>query len=203
LTALTLKNEKELSLVKRKRIDLKGKPYIRELNPLDQDQKDYKILWAAYLRGSFDLPEGIEKEQFYLEVDDLYNHCTRILIVEDKNKINSGDKAPIGLITEKSDGWNIQPYFEYFPWATKQNKLRMAVNYFRMMKNANVGCVELRVLEQDVPFFNRVTTYGVLFPYNHPLGNVRGGSKDGDLYLYQVRGKEAFNATIRKQSKTD
>ena len=88
MTVSLLKNEKTLSLAKRKRIDIKGKPYIRELNPFDPEQKDYKILWAAYLRGSFDLPEGIEKEKFYYEVDNLFNQFTRILIVEDKNKIN-------------------------------------------------------------------------------------------------------------------
>lgn len=202
MTALSLKSDVS-SLVKRKRIDLKGKPKIRELGPLDPEQKDYKILWAAYIRGSFDLPEGIEKEQFYLQVDSLYNDYTRILIIEDKNKINDGENAPIGLITERSDGWNIQPYFEYFPWASKQNKLRMVVNYLRMMKNSKIGCVEIRAMEQDVPFFNRVTTYGVLFPSGHPLGIIRGGSKEGDIHLYQVRGKEAFNANIRKQGKTD
>lgn len=199
--------DREKAKVKLRRLNRIGLPKIREFDPFDKEQKDLKVLWAAYMRGSFSaMPKNLEQYEFIEELERVYATSHNVLILEDFNKINHGKLAPVAILTEVIyDGWTLEPHADFFSWATSRNKLRCIVNYLRHARQLDgVGVCLVKCLKEDVLFFERVREYNVLFPLSRfdkefyknnedimqRVGVIRNGDPRGDLYQYSLMCRE-------------
>lgn len=187
-------SKKQIAKQKLMRLNRSGLPVIRDFR-LSGPRPDMAVLWAAYLRGGFDLGDGLTQEEFEREVELLLNTAYNFVVVEDFNSIANGDMAPICVIQEKFDGWMVEPHIEWFPWATKRNKLRTVVNYLRSLRSHEVyATVLIKSMKEHVDFFNGIIEYGVLHKLSQfndgklieQVGRIVGGDPRGDIYLYSM-----------------
>ncbi len=197
------KIDRRKAKAKLRRLNRIGTPVFREFDPLDKEQRDIKLLWAAYLRDSFpELPKGLEQWEFIQELERIYFSSSNVLILEDFNDIQPGKRAPVAVLTEHvSEGWQLEPHIDYFAWATPRNKLRCVVNYLRHARQMEgIGVCLVKCLRKDMPLFERVREYNVLFPLSrfdkefyksdddvmHRVGVLKNGDPRGDLYMYSL-----------------
>jgi len=174
------------------RLNKNGKPEFREAFPenIAQTKKDIAVLRAAYLRGSFNYwPQNMDLEQFKIAILDRVGHYDNAIMVYDFNALAGGDYAPVGLIVEFNDGWELTPHVEWFPWATNKNILRSAVNYMKSKTNdKNVGVLVVECLESAKNFYNHVCEYGVLYP----VARIKHGWPNGDKFIFSLSCAKAF-----------
>jgi hypothetical protein len=144
-------------------------------------------LWAAYLKGSFDLPEGLTQEEFVLEIAKRFRQYPLVWIVEDETKAFKAGRGQVALIAIKTDGWVYEPTVHFFKWATRKNILRAAVGFFQMVRHQkDVGCCLVRTIKKDFHFMKHMEKYGVLFL----RGRVPNGSPRGDVFVFSIDGKK-------------
>ncbi len=87
-------------------------------------------------------------------------------------------------------GWRIEPFCEFFRWATPRMRLRSVVAFLQMTHwQSSVGVCLVRSPEKWEKFFSKLRTYGVLFP----CGKIPYGTPQGHEYLFYVRGKGALD----------
>lgn len=164
-----------------------GKPDIREAQFFNEDgtpAKDTGVLWAAYLEGGN--PQKIEKEDFPDAVAKMLSGYSMAWLAHDRNGKFRDKYGPIGLVVAAYNGWELEPHFEPFPWATKQNKLRTVVAFLQMMKyDKGVGIVNVYALDAHKEFFKRISKYGVL----KFAGTIPDGDYRGDRHIFYIRGR--------------
>jgi hypothetical protein len=175
---------------KRDRLFRVSRPHIRPLELLNGETygKDMAILWAAYKLGSFGerIEQGLDQKAFanlFITISSGYNLGW---IIEDKNKQFKEGQGPIGLILAVYNGWELEPHFEKFQWASARNILKSFVSFLQMMRyDKTVGIVNVYSLKSSKNLFDHVCQYGVLrFAAKIPKGDVRG-----DRYIYYTHGK--------------
>lgn len=144
------------------------------------------ILWAAYKKGSFDMPEMTQEEfaDYWVSVAGEYQ---KRWLIEDENSNFSEGKGPIGVMMAVYNGWELEPHFEKFAWATPKNVLKGIVGFLQMMRyDKEVGIVNVYSLKRDAKFYKHVTNYGVLRYFDKiPNGDIRG-----DRYIFHTRGRK-------------
>lgn len=166
----------------RDRLFRKSRPYIRPF-----EDKDWGILWAAYKRNSFGLPEGMAQEEFMVALAPVLARHDSLFLIEDDSPAYQSKRGPVGLVGVFTDTWLIEPHADWFAWATKRNVLRCAVAWFQKVRHdKHVGACMVRARQKHEKFFTRLRRYGVLFY----VGKVPNGFEDGDMVLYSVRGKK-------------
>ena len=172
---------------KRDRLFRKSRPLLRPLQIYDGEKyhTDIGLLWAAYEDGCFyELPRGLEQEQFANEVEWL-SQSRELLLSEDFNSAYKSERGPVALISVSGDGWKIEPHVEFFPWSTKRNVLRTAVAFFQMVRYQKIGVCIVKALNGSTILFDKCKEYGVLFY----VGKIVNGDPRGDEYIYSIRGR--------------
>ena len=170
---------------RRDRLFKTSRPNIREMSLVDQQgyTKDMAVLWGAYQQKE-DNP--ISQQDFAYQVESQLGSYDRKWVIEDNNTFCSG-YGPVGIVYAKYNGWELEPYFEPFAWASKRNILRSAVSFLQMMRyDKEVGIVNVYSLKDDKSFFNHVSKYGVL----KYATKIPDGVEDGDKYIYYIRGRK-------------
>ena len=173
---------------RRDRLFKTSRPNIRELQLVDQQgyTKDMGILWGAYKQGSFKIPD-VSQEQFADYMMSEVQPYEKKWLIEDTNAKYSNGYGPVGMVCAAYNGWELEPHFEPFEWASDRNILRSAVSFFQMMRyDKDVGIVNVYSLKRSKSFFNHVSKYGVLkYATKIPDGDARG-----DRYIYYIRGRK-------------
>lgn len=167
----------------------KERPNIR---PIDLN-KDLSILWAAYKKDSFDnLPDEMTQDDFRSFFMDLASGYTAGWLIEDKNKSFGSGYGAVGLIFAVDNGYELEPHFEKFSWASNRNTLRAIVSFLQMMRyDKNVGVVNVYANDyNNLKYFKRLNKYGVL----NYVGTVPHGDIKGDRHIFYVRGKKRWAA---------
>lgn len=172
---------------RRDRLFKTSRPNIREMSLVDQQgyTKDMGILWGAYKEGSFDLPEG-SQEEFAQYMMQEVNPYDKKWMIEDSNAF-CGGYGPVGMMCGVYNGYELEPHFQAFSWATPRNILRAIVSFLQMMRyDKEIGVVNVHSLKESKRLFNHVCRYGVLtYATKIPHGDIRG-----DRYIYYVRGRK-------------
>ena len=99
----------ESAKAKRERLFKKSRPLVRLY-----EQKDNGFLWAAYLKGSFDLPEGLSQAEFLPAVAEKWGGFPLVYVIEDENKGFKSGKGIIALVPVWTDGWVYEPTVKFF-----------------------------------------------------------------------------------------
>ena len=142
----------------RNRVFRSGKPVIRELN-ID-DLKDFRWLWAAYLMGSFDLPEDLSQEEFTRKLLEILSFYQMAWIIEDKNAHFQDGEGPIALVAANFTGWKMMPHFTAFHWATPRNILRANVAFLHKMQyRKEIGVIVVSTQKEHRNFYQRLGKY--------------------------------------------
>ena len=176
---------------KRDRLFKSSRPHVRPLQLFEDGKgKDIGILWAAYKAGSFDIPQmpqDLDRDQFIDFMLDVISRYSKGWIVEDKNREFKEGYGAVGFILAADNGWELEPHFEKFSWASARNVLRTFVSFLQMMRySKEIGIVNLYTLETHKNLFDHVSEYGVLrYVGKMPHGDIRG-----DRYIYYTRGKK-------------
>jgi len=176
---------------RRDRLFKKSRPNVRPIELMKQGQigKDMAILWAAYQQNTFTdhIPDNLTQEQFtefWLDMASRYNAGW---MIEDRNPSFADETVPVGMMMAYHNGWELEPHFEGFAWATPRNKLRSVVGFLQMMRyDREVGVVNVHSLKKDKRFFKHVAKYGVL----NYLGLIPHGDARGDRHIFYVRGRK-------------
>lgn len=173
---------------RRDRLFKSSRPNIREMSLIDQQgyTKDMGILWGAYIQNSFDMPETTQEDFAGLMVREI-NPYQKKWLVEDANIKFSEGYGPIGMMVARYNGWELEPEFISFSWASPRNILRATVSFLQMMRyDKDVGIVNVHSLKKSKDFFNHVSKYGVL----KYAAKIPNGDERGDRYIYYVRGRK-------------
>lgn len=175
---------------KRDRLFKSSRPNVRPLELFDGDHysKDVAILWAAYRKGSFqDMEDGLNQSEFTEFILDIAASYNKGWMIEDNNSQYKNGYGAVGFVFAADNGWEIEPHFEKFSWATKRNVLRTFVSFLQMMRySKEVGIVNLYSLKDSKNLFDHITDYGV----TRYVGKVPHGDLRGDRYIYYTRGKK-------------
>ena len=174
---------------RRDRLFKTSRPNIRKIELFGEDGfgRDMGVLWGAYKMGSFrDMPE-MTQEQFAEYWVNVAAEYQKRWMIEDVNTKFSEGRGPIGVMMAVYNGWELEPHFEPFAWATPKNILKGVVGFLQMMRyDKDVGIVNVYSLKDTKRFFKHVTNYGVLrYATEIPNGDIRG-----DRYIFYVRGRK-------------
>lgn len=162
---------------------LKNRPNLRELQLIEDDHygKDMGLLWAAYKKGSFNLPDGLEQSEFALAIQHQLSNYDKVWLVEDSNKAYSSGAGPVGIIGTTTTDLSIEAVGKPFAWATKRNVIRGQVAFLNMVKHSKkCGVLFMRADEKSYRLFKAMQTYDLLFL----VGRVAQGS-----WLFSMRGR--------------
>lgn len=175
---------------RRDRLFRRRKPNVRPLEAYDEQGnpgRDLAILWAAYRMGSFDIEEELSQEDFTERLLAMLESYHGGWIVEDVHNGFVDGEGPIGVILAVYNGWEMEPQFDWFQWASVRNLLRGMVGFLQMMRyNRDVGVVNVNTLKRHKRLFDRVAQYGVL----NYVGKIPHGDARGDRLIYYVRGRK-------------
>lgn len=173
---------------RRDRLFKTSRPNIREMSLVDQQgyTKDMGILWGAYKQGTFGDPIASQEDFADFMMGEVEPYAKKWLI-EDSNTNFEEGYGPVGMMCAVYNGWELEPHFEPFAWASTRNTLRAVVSFLQMMRyDKTVGIVNVYSLKDSKNFFNHVSKYGVLkYAAKIPDGDVRG-----DRYIYYIRGRK-------------
>jgi hypothetical protein len=167
----------------RERLFRKSRPFIR---PFDIN-RDMLYLWAAYDLGSFPhMEKGLNPSQFSGLVREAISRRSAALVIDDDCRYFKTGRGPVCLVLIDNYGWRIEPFSDFFFWATPRIKLRANVAFFQKIRHDSaVGVCLVKSSRMFANLFNRLAKYGVL----RSCGRIPQGYPDGDEFLFQVRGK--------------
>lgn len=174
---------------RRNRLFKSSRPNIREMSLIDQQgySSDMNILWGAYKMGSFKIEEGAPQDVFAEYMAEEVQPYAKKWIIEDDNPQFSDGYGPVGMMCATYNGWELEPHFEAFKWASKKNILRSVVSFLQMMRyDRDVGIVNVYSRKNTNNLFRHAERYGVLkYAAKIPNGDIMG-----DRYIYYVRGRK-------------
>ena len=162
-----------------------GRPNIRPF-----EEEDLKYLWAAYRKGAFEVLGDISQEDFTNKFINKLPEYHWAWLIEDKNPAYPDGYGPIGLVLSYFDGWEMEPHFHSFPWATPRNKVKAVVGFMQMARyEKGVGVLNIFSDAADMEFFKHMgKRYGVMYY----VGKVPRGNITGDKHVFYGRGGSFF-----------
>lgn len=148
------------------------------------NESDFGVLWAAYLRGSFKLPE-LTEAQF---VEWVYAASSRMRLfgIEDDHRGFKAGRGLVALVSVTSDGWLQTPVADFFKWASPRHVLRGYVAFFQRFRYSSDGTCLVMAHERNKRLLHRMMDYGVLYF----RGTVPHGCADGNMLLYSIASKK-------------
>lgn len=164
------------------------KPYIRELEIFNNGAygRDMAILWGAYKTGSFELEEDLSQEEFADTIQSLLSSYNIGWMVEDRTAKLQDGRGATAIILGNENGYEVEPNFFFFSWATTRNKLRIVVQFLNMMRySKDFGVITVKGLDEDKKFLNRIERYGVL----KYLATMPKGVPNGNRHIYYTHGR--------------
>lgn len=151
-------------------------------------ETDNGFLWAAYQRGSFNLPEGLGQPEFLIAMSEAFGSYDDRWMIEDDSKGFRSGRGPVAIVGIQTDGWAVVPQAFFFQWATKENVLRAMVGFFQMIRyQKDIGVCRVEVLADRAKQLNRMKKYGVLYF----RGRIPNGSVNGDVCTFSIAGKRS------------
>ena len=174
---------------RRERLFGKDRPLIRELDLLSPNGygKDMAILWGAYKTGSFPLEEDMSQQEFAETIKSLLKGYNIGWMIEDRTAKFSNGTGSIALVLGVEDGFEVEPEFYFFSWASTRNKLRVVVQFLHMMRySKDFGVITIKALDEDKKFMNRIERYGVL----KFLATMPKGDPTGNKHIYYSHGRK-------------
>lgn len=158
------------------------KPFVRQFKA----ETDMAILWAAYKTGSFDLEEGLTQEEFAATMYTSLANYNIGWIIEDRTAKLSTGRGAVALVLGNENGYEVEPEFYFFSWATPRSKLRSSVQFLNMMRySRDFGVVTINGLDEDKRFLNRIERFGVL----KYLATMPKGDPKGNRHIYYTHGR--------------
>ena len=174
----------------RDRVFRSGKPIIRELDL--EDLGDVKWLWAAYLKGSFNLPEDLTQEEFTQKLLEILSFYDYAWMIEDYNSQYNDGRGPIGWVAANYNGWKLMPHFTAFSWATPRNILKANVAFLQKMQyRKDIGVIVVSTYKKHQKFYKRLGNYLPMLEFS---GRIPKGTPRGDDYLFSMRGQKKWAA---------
>lgn len=174
---------------RRDRLFKKSRPNIRPLEIETEEGigKDMAVLWAAYTHNTFqEMPEGMDQTEFTEYMMGILSPFMYGWIIEDRTSKFKEGHGPVGMMTAFYNGWELEPHYEAFSWASKRNILRSIVSFLQMMRyDKSIGVVVVNSLDKTRNLFKHVTRYGVL----RYLDCIPDGDRDGNRHIFYVRGR--------------
>ena len=170
----------------RDRLFKHGRPNIRPL-----EKEDLAILWAAYRKGAFEnLIGDLDQVSFTDKMISIISKYHWSWVIEDKNPSFSTKEGPVGIMVAKFNGWEMEPHFLPFPWATPRNRIKAIVGFAMMARyEKGIGILNIFSQEKDRDFFKHLgKRYGVMYF----VGKVPRGNNGKDRYVFYGRGGSYF-----------
>jgi len=169
----------------RDRLFKHGKPNIRPF-----EKEDLGILWAAYKKGAMGYLGDLTQDEFTESVLSILSRHHWAWVIEDKNHHFSDKTGPIGLMVAKFNGWEMEPHYLPFPWATPRNSVKAVVGFMMMARyEKGVGILNVFSRENDKDFFRHLgKRYGVMYF----VGKIPRGDYGEDRYVFYGRGGSYF-----------
>lgn len=162
---------------------LKDRPNLRELQLVEGEKygPDMGLLWAAYKRGSFPIPDGLEQSEFALAIQEQLSAYDKVWLVEDRSPAYQSGKGPVGIIGTTTNDLAIEAYGKPFAWASRRNIIRGQVAFLNMLKHSKkCGVLFMKANEQSYKLFRAMQNYDLLFL----VGRVAK-----DTWLFSMRGR--------------
>ena len=160
-----------------------SKPIIRPFKFIKEgDLGDMPYLWDAYKKDLIeDLPKDISMEDFVGAIDEAQDIIQEMWTLEDKVK---GTVKPIGVVTCKNDGWQLEPSVQYYDTATPRTVLRSYIAFLKKTKyRKDIGACVVKAEKKGINLANKAQKLGLL----EYVGKVWGGRPSGNEYVYSVR----------------
>lgn len=135
------------------------------------------------------MPQGLNQEQFIIELAKQFGAFNMLWIIEDESKEFKAGKGQVSLVGIKTDGWTFEPLIYFFKWATEENILRSMVSFFHMLRyQKEVGVCLVKAIENEKSIYDQMKDYGVLYfrgriPYGHP---------SGDVFVFSINGRKGI-----------
>lgn len=173
----------------RDRLFKTGKPEIRPV-----EESDLAVLWAAYKlsegEDSLKALGEMDQEQFTDKIIQYISSKYAAWMIEDNNYKYKDGYGPVGLMVASYNGWEMEPHFMPFPWATPRNRMKSIVGFMMMARyEKGVGVLNVYTGEEGRDFFSRVgKKYGVMYF----VGKVPRGMYGDDKYYFYGRGGDYF-----------
>lgn len=166
-----------------------SRPNIRPLDLITDDGygKDMGYLWAAYKTGSFEIDQGLSQEDFSAKIIDYLVPFDYAWMIEDRNAKFQDKIGPVGWVAASFNGWELNPHFDKFSWATPRNIVRANVAFLQMMRyRKEIGVLVLWCMKEYSDFYKRLKKYGVL----NYVGKIPRGDRRGDKYEFYINGRK-------------
>lgn len=139
------------------------------------DDSDLPYVWGAYKMGHYDWPPGLDVEGMKGEVARLLGQC-------DEAYTAVIDGRPAGIALATFAGRRMEPHVDWFPWATKRNKVECAIRFFIEMRKDYKVLIFATAADQG--FFDVMCRYGVI----RRVGTLHKYGDDlSDAKLYESR----------------
>lgn len=143
-------------------------------------EDDLKYVWASYKKGALPVdifPSGLDVEGFNEVFYDVLASVPFVYILEK-------DKTPMGIVLSVlTPPRKMEPHVEWFPWATRRNKLECAIKFLNEMRKRDILLL-IWSKKEATPFFTHIAKYGIL----HRVGKVINyNGKKEDAMLFQGR----------------
>lgn len=167
---------------RREKLFKETKPFVRKV-----DQDDFKWLYGAY---RYPKGPGDEEDQqaFIKDAIETLSAFDEAYIIEDKNSKYKGKYGSVGLVPCMYNGWMLEPHVEWFPWATKLNRIRGTIAFVMFTRYSNdVGVTLYKSLDDTKDFFRKLKKYAPIYPIR---GKIPFGDHRGDVYQFYTRGRK-------------
>ena len=169
-----------------------GRPNIRPIVLKEDDGigGDMRYLWAAYRKGSFSQLGDVSQEEFTQDILTILTPYEWVWMIEDKNHLYPDGYGPVGIMVARFNGWEMEPHFMSFPWATPRNKVKSVVAFMQMARyEKGVGVLNVYSGDEDKDFFKHLgKRYGVMYY----VGKIPRGGYGDDKYVFYGRGGSFF-----------
>jgi len=142
---------------------------------------DVKWLWAAYrMDGLANFPEGMDQASFIEFVVQAtavqQNQGGQVLMLDAQIFEKQQRFGPVGLASIRYDGNEARPFVDWFPWASRRNKIECGV---KLLNDLNKQKLVLFHTGESV-LIGHLARYGLL----RPVGWVKV-KNGGDRRMYQ------------------
>ena len=173
---------KDLRL-RRERLLKRDEPRVRPL-----EQVDAWVLYGAYDLGSFPaLPKGLKPAELVAHIGAWATRHSSVLMIEENHRYFKAKRGPVAMVTIDNFGWQVEPQFDFFFWATKRQRLAAIIGFLQMIRySKQVGVCVVKVGQKDVAICEHIVErYDLL----RPCGRLPNAREDGTEFIYFLKGR--------------